>query len=428
MWSIAKDLLNLLDGFFDIINKIWRYRFFDNEYVTKIFNGALIVACSWLVLKIVLELIMNYIVKNEERGSPLLIFRGAVLSIVMMFIITPLFQFGHSFSTALTDAVIEVSGVGTDSQETAISSSIIRAMVDDDKTKSEDKEELITNWKDVDINDTDGGFVGIGDHYKYSLNFFVLVVLSFVTIFLLFFVAIQLAKRVMEIALFKIIGPFCCTSLTTGGSKSFETWIKSTMGLFLITVVQFVSLGLLINMFGASVRDNGTLTGIFLIIGALLFIISTPTIVSSLLGQQSGMMTAFGDMQSLMALGQGVNAGISLAKAGTMGALSLGAKVVGYGGKAGMSMISGISSMFSGKSNLTPEQQESVKESMAIHNTHRAYQKVKDSIEANKGKSNNVMNMSNSNSYKAPYSMKFNPIRNQYKSMSGVENNDKRWY
>ena len=93
-----------------------------------------------------------------------------------------------------------------------------------------------------------------------------------------------------------------------------------------------------------------------------------------------------------------------------------------------MSMISGISSMFGGKSNLTPEQQESVKESMAIHNTHRAYQKVKDSIEANKGKSNNVMSMSNSNPYKTPYSMKFNPIRNQYKSMSGVENNDKRWY
>lgn len=48
---------------FDIINKIWRYKFFDNDYVNKIFGGALIVACSWLILKVVIELVMNYIVK-----------------------------------------------------------------------------------------------------------------------------------------------------------------------------------------------------------------------------------------------------------------------------------------------------------------------------------------------------------------------------
>ena len=64
MWSIAKGVMWLLDGFFDIIDKIWRYKFFDNEYVNKIFGGAVIVACSWLILKVIIELIMNYIVKK----------------------------------------------------------------------------------------------------------------------------------------------------------------------------------------------------------------------------------------------------------------------------------------------------------------------------------------------------------------------------
>ena len=59
MWSIAKGILWILDGFFDIIDKIWRYRFFDNEYVNNIFGGAIIVACSWLVLKVIIELIMK---------------------------------------------------------------------------------------------------------------------------------------------------------------------------------------------------------------------------------------------------------------------------------------------------------------------------------------------------------------------------------
>ena len=137
-----------------------------------------------------------------------------------------------------------------------------------------------------------------------------------------------MAKRVMEIALYKIIAPFCCTSLTNKSSKVFETWCKSTMGVFLITVVQFVCIGLLLNMFGTAFTENGLLTGIFLIIGALLFIISTPTMISSLLGQQSGMMTAFGDIQSLMAVSSGLSQGIGLATAGTSWALSKGSNVV----------------------------------------------------------------------------------------------------
>lgn len=390
----------------------------------------MIVACSWLVLKVVIELIMNYIVKNDGRGSPLSVYRGIVLAIVMMFLITPLFQFGHDFSTKLTDSVISVSGLDKSSTaEGTISKALIRSMIYDDEMKDTDKTYLLSNWKTLDINSTEGGFAGIGDVYKYSLDFFMLIVLSVITIFLLFFVAIQMAKRVMEIALFKIIGPFCCTGLTNNQSKSFETWTKSTMGLFLITVVQFVSIGLLLNMFGSAIKDNGTLTGIFLIIGALLFIISTPTLISSLLGQQSGMMTAFGDIQSLMALGHGVNAGLSVAKAGVMSSLGFGANVV----KGGANIVSGgVSNMFNrgGKSSFTDEQKENVKESMNNHNSWKAQQQTKQYTNENLGKKNSS-SFSSQNPYMNPFSMKYNPIRNQYMSQSGLEANsnfDRKWY
>lgn len=386
-------------------------------------------ACSWLALKVVIELIMSYIVKNEGRSSPLSIYRGIVIAIVMMFLITPLFQFGHNFSTKLTDSVISVSGMNkSTSAEGTISRALIRAMIYEKEMEDEDKIYLIANWKNIDINDTRGGFIGFGDVYRYSLNFFMLIVLAVVTIFLLFFVAIQMAKRVMEIALFKIIGPFCCTSLTSNQSKSFETWTKSTMGLFLITVVQFVSIGLLLNMFGSAIKDNGTLTGIFLIIGALLFIISTPTLISSLLGQQSGMMTAFGDMQSLMAMGHGITSGLSLAKAGTMGALSLGANVT----KGGSNLISGgISNMFSNnKSRLNSEQMTQVKESLDKHNSWKAQQQVKQYVNENSVKKSDT-GFTTKNPYMDPFSLRYNPIRNQYMSQSGLEANsnfDRKWY
>ena len=372
---------------------------------------------------------MNYIVKNEGKGSPLSIYRGIVLAIVMMFLITPLFDFGHNISTALTNDVISVSGMNTGtSAESKISKAIVRAMVYENGTKSEDITYLVDHWKDVDINDTSGGFVGIGDCYKYSLNFFMLIVLAIVTIFLLFFVAIQMSKRVMEIALFKIIGPFCCTSLTNNG-RAFETWCKSSMGLFLVTVVQFVSIGLMLTMFGSAFSETGTMTGIFLVIGSLLFIISTPTIINSLLGQQSGMMSAFGDMQSLMALGQGSAQGLGIAKAGTMGALSMGANVIGKGGGFIGNAVSGgmskISNMLNKGSTLNSEQMKVVKDSLANHNTYRARQQINSFLNENsKGKYGNVMKMDTSNPFRNPHNMRYNPIRNQYMNHSGLQVNN----
>ena len=54
MCAIAKGVLWLLDGFFDIIDNIWRFKFFENEYVNTIFGGAITVACSWMIIKVVI--------------------------------------------------------------------------------------------------------------------------------------------------------------------------------------------------------------------------------------------------------------------------------------------------------------------------------------------------------------------------------------
>ena len=330
LWEIAKGVLWLLDGFFSILDSIWRYEFFNNDYVNKIFGGAIIIAGSFLILKVLVELITNHMIKSDGQNSPLTIFRGVIFAIIMMFLISPLFDFGHKVSTEMTNAVITVSDMGKGSTaEGTISKTLVRAMIYKEKMNESDINVLVDNWKTIDINKSEGGLLGIGDEYVYSVNSFMLIVLSVVTVFLLFFVAIQMAKRVMEIALYKIIGPFCCTSLT-GNSKAFGTWSKGTLGLFMITVVQFISLGLLLNMFGSAITDNGFFVGIFLMVGALLFIIGTPTIVSSLLGQQSGLMTAFGDIQSMVALGNGVNTGLSLAKSGLTSSASVIPKSAGY--------------------------------------------------------------------------------------------------
>lgn len=420
LWMINYCLLSILEGFFDIINKIWRYKFFDNEYINKIFNGAIIVACSWLVIKVILELILNHIVKNDGKDSPLSVYRGIVISIVMMFLITPLFQFGHSISTELTNSIISVSGLESSSKtENSISKTLIESMIEDEKMKKDDITFLVDNWKSISINETEFEIKTGHSVYKYSLNLFMLIILSAIIIFLLFFVAIQMAKRVMELALFKILGPFCCTSLISKQSRSFGVWTKSVVGAFLITAVQFISIGLLINMFVSSMDDCGALVSIFLIVGALLFIISTPTLVSSLLGEQSGMMTAIGDMQSLVAVGQGMSAGLGLAKTGISAVFSGGTSVLSKGGgiiKGGASQI--LNSM--NKSNLTPSQMESVKQSFQEHNNWRAQNQIKQYLNENLGFKE--LNSPKFNSNMTSSGLRFNHLKNHYINQSNQFN------
>ena len=50
-WFLAKGALILLDGIFLIINDIWKFKFFDNAYVNKIYQAAIIVACNEILYK-----------------------------------------------------------------------------------------------------------------------------------------------------------------------------------------------------------------------------------------------------------------------------------------------------------------------------------------------------------------------------------------
>lgn len=426
LWAIGKGILRILDGFFNILDQIWRYDFFNNEYVDKIFQGAIIVACSWLVLKVIIELILNFIVRNEGKETPTSVYKGIVLAIVMMFLIPSLFQFGHNVATSLTDAVISVSGMDNGSDaEVTISNAIVRSMMYTDETEEDDIEYFVNNWKTADINDSEGGFVGLGDCYKYSLNFFMLIILSIITVFLLFFVAIQMAKRVMEIALYKIIGPFCATSLTNGQSRAFEQWCKSSMGAFLITVVQFIGVGLLLTIFGSAFQDNGILTGIFLVIGALLFIISTPTLISSLLNQQSGLVSGMGDLQSLVAMTHLTGQGLGLAKAGVSTGLSIGSKVFEGGANMAKGFVNRMSNFMNKGKGLTPDQKEVVQESLRQHKSRQAWQQTMDFLDKNSnGKYASKSTMSgNFNNFNDFQNMKYNTLKNKYMNNMGA----KRW-
>lgn len=328
LWMIAKGCLLLLDGMFAIINEVWRFKFFDNEYVNTLFGGAIIFASAWIVLKVMIEFLVNHILKNDNDQNPLTIFKGIVIAIAVMFLITPVFDFGHKFSTALTDSIIKVTN-STSGVENKISSAVMESMSNNSNMKNEDKEHFVKNWKTADYNATYDQGILKKDVYKYDFNLFMLIVISILILFLLLFIGIQMAKRVVELALYRIIGPVVATALTNPKSKAFHTWMKGAIALFLVTAIQFICLGLLINVFGSTVdKSNNIMTSILLLVGGLLFVITSPNIVSNLLGENIGAMSAFNDIQTTVMMGAGAGMGLNVAKSGVMGGLAKGASVM----------------------------------------------------------------------------------------------------
>lgn len=306
-WFLAKGALLLLDGMFLIINDIWEFKFFDNPYVNKIYSAAIIVACTWLVLKVIIEIIMRYFVNEDDNSSPTKVFRGIIFCIVMMFLIPPIFNWGYKVSCKLTQYTISASSsaeTSPSSFEASMSSMILTAFADDNKMNEEDKTYFIENWFTVNYNATmNGGFLD-GGEYKYSFHTFPIFIVGLVVVVLLFFIGIQVAKRVIELALYKAIAPFVCTSLISNKSHTFEVWAKGVLGTFLVTSVQYLGIGILFNVFGTVVKETSyAMSVILIIIGALLFIISSQQLVSALLNANTGTMANMSELHSMVALG-----------------------------------------------------------------------------------------------------------------------------
>lgn len=306
-WILAKGVLILLDGMFLIIDDIWKFKFFDNPYVNKIYSAAIIVACTWLILKVIIEIIMRYFVNQDDNSSPTRVYRGIIFCIVMMFLIPPIFNWGYDVSSKLTQYTISASSSAETSPttfEASMSSMILTAFADDNKMDESDKKYFIENWWTADYNETMNSHLFDSGEYKYSFHTFSIFLVGLVVVVLLFFIGIQVAKRVIELALYKAIAPFVCTSLVSNRSHTFEVWAKGVLGTFLVTSVQYLCIGILFNVFGTVVKGTSyAMSVILIIIGALLFIISSPQLVSALLNANTGTMANMSELHTMAALG-----------------------------------------------------------------------------------------------------------------------------
>ena len=309
LWLLTKGILLLLDGIFVTIQTIWNFKFFDNEYINRIYNVAIIVAVTWLVLKVILNFIMRFFVDEDTNISPFSSFKGVVIAIIVMFLVPFLFNWGYDLSSKMTQLVITTSSQAESSSQTAgatVTSMILNAFADDKKMTEENKKYFIENWWNVDYNEEESTGL-IGSEYKYSFNTFAVFVVGLVVVVLLFFVGIQISKRIMELSLYKSIAPFVCTSLVNNKSPTFNYWVKGVLGAFLITTIQYLCMGIFFNVLGTMTDSTHNAIAILLIIiGALFFVISSPNLITALINANAGTLSNFREVAAMVAVGAGI--------------------------------------------------------------------------------------------------------------------------
>lgn len=80
--------------------------------------------------------------------------------------------------------------------------------------------------------------------------------------------------------------------------------MQGCYGYFLVTTVQYLCIGILFNVFGqVSSGTNYVMSVILIVIGALLFIIASPQLVSALLNANTGAGANMSELHTLAALG-----------------------------------------------------------------------------------------------------------------------------
>ena len=132
-------------------------------------------------------------------------------------------------------------------------------------------------------------------------------------------------------------------------------------------------------------------------------------------------MSAFGDIQSMMALGSGVSAGLSVAGNSLASAVSVVPKGAGY--------FSGVKQQFNNYKENGSNTLGALGKTAASEMGRpfvSAYQKARegfhDKYQGSRAKATNPFGLDTSNPFKNPHNMKYNPLRDEYSS--GSKNNN----
>ncbi|MDE8220894.1 hypothetical protein PT161_05460 [Erysipelothrix rhusiopathiae] len=319
MWGIMEFSLGLQSSFVkDVIIPASKLTFLKSDIVSSGYDMFSLVAVNLLVV-VVLFLLVMATIKGELEKKVKHIIIGALCSVLLIGGTKPFILWAFE---GVSEASIHVT---SNEQISSLDDEVVRITIAAANPKmSEEKTKAFVsefNQPDFDYNQKEG------KDYKFTLNPFPTMIISFIVLFLLIYIALQILFRGLSIGGLLTISPFATITLVTDNNQGWRFVVgQFANGLFMTAMQMWILIFSMV--FIAEMKSSNFFLQLLVLIVGFLFVIQFPTIVSGITGGSQGSL-----LQSAQSALMGANAGRAL-MAGVVG--------------SAMATASGLGNMFKG--------------------------------------------------------------------------------
>lgn len=326
LWWVTSFCLTIMDMVYEICERIALIDVGEYTWVWDWFRGI----CGLMFLFIICRIIytaFRAILDEDfaEKANPIKIYNKLLKTALVISLIPILLPVFSGLATNLNANLNNIIGI---EGETKPSSIIIAAGYQGDPND--------IDFSSIDINEE------ANDEYLYfPSNFDIMftLVASVCACIIFVFVAIQVGQRVFGL-LFKIlIAPFSVSSLVSYDDDSFSVWLKLVVSDLITTWFQLLIIMASLTIVTAVDLGSdqiGLIAKVIFFICGLLAAMTAPTGIAQLLGNDVGVGSGLAQLQSLTAVGTGVNASATTIAGAGVTAAALGTYSVGraFGAKS----------------------------------------------------------------------------------------------
>lgn len=307
MFDIIDFGLSLTSTFVsDIIIPASKLSFLKSTIVMDGYAAFVTIALSLLVVCILFAFVGSMIKGDLDKRIKQIII-GGLCSVILMVVTQPLVLWAYE---GVSEAAMLVT---TDDKLTSLDDAVMKTAISasNPTMSSDDATNFVIAYREADF---DYNAKDDDDNYIYTLNPFPTLLISFVVLFLLLFVAFQIVLRSITVAFLLCIAPFSTISLISESPQGARFVFQQISNTLFMTAVQMWILLFSLSFIGDMTTTNMILKLIILCVG-LLFVLQAPNIIAGITGGQQGSL-----LQTAQSALMGANAGRALA-AGAIGSV-----------------------------------------------------------------------------------------------------------
>lgn len=338
-WLVCQLTLTLVDWIYSIVTKVLSVNIADYEPLWKLYYTMAAFVVFFIIIRLAAMVLSAAL--NDQKAAAIqpmgiLVRLAAVATVIAL--LPLVVKTLCSFSAMLVEQIGVIFGTSTDFK---ISDIFIRGGLNMDGGA----ETLDVDIWTIDINEKIGTMGSGGYRYFPTWpSLFFLLVISIAGCWPLVLIAVNTAKRILDIGYKIIISPYPISGLVNESDQSFSNWQRLLMADVMANFLQYLLLVFVMTVCMSDfISGMGFVVQSFFLIGGFLCCLTAPAGIAQIIGGDIGIAQTMQGMHTTMAAGGMISAGLTTA--GAAGIYGMGRMA---GGKSLLNPMSPLGGMLTG--------------------------------------------------------------------------------